>query len=630
MSRLASTVRGCALGVVLIACGPSPEPPQAGSFGTTGVGASAGMFSSSGGSGTAGPQGSGGSDSGPFFDGISKRAERAVPLVGGTLLVTRDGTTAVAADPDRDRVFLIDLHDLTVRAIEAPSGSVPGRVVEGAAGSVFVVAQASGQLLAIDLASASLTWQSSVCGAPRALDYDAATDSVYVACRSGRVAVVSASSGQVQKLLQFDDDLIDILVQDSSLVLARRRQAELVMVAADGSVRRGSPTAPPLIASNGFRVRRLPSGVILTTHTVASVGGEPLSSSFTNVATAAVSMTPALPASLPLPVMLPVDPRDQAVAPVRFDSQLLGANVGPFDLAVSPDGARFAMLSLGDAWSKVRGSLYVGPIDAGTGRVSEGFWVAATGSASLVQRVEGEPVALAFDAKGRVLVQSREPAALVLENGVFVSLSEESRSDSSLALFYTNLGSGAACATCHPAAADDGRSWLTTETEGPLRTQSLEGGTVAQSPYLRLGTLPSFHFAALRMITDYGDANTISRFSAAQFELLGEWLGDLPKPARPDDLDSAAAKRGETLFTSEGCATCHSGEFWSDARLHDVGGASDFITPKLTGLAGHAPYFHDGCARSLSDLFGLCGDSVHKTTLVGSARADLLEFLRSL
>src|SRR5690242_17970584 len=31
------------------------------------------------------------------------------PIQGGTLLVARDGVTAVAADPDRDAVYLVDL-----------------------------------------------------------------------------------------------------------------------------------------------------------------------------------------------------------------------------------------------------------------------------------------------------------------------------------------------------------------------------------------------------------------------------------------------------------------------------------------------------------------------------------------
>src|SRR5436853_6473359 len=57
------------------------------------------------------------------------------PISGGTLMVTRDGTTAVAADPDRDRAWFVALDSLQVRAtVVFERGDEPGRVADDRAG----------------------------------------------------------------------------------------------------------------------------------------------------------------------------------------------------------------------------------------------------------------------------------------------------------------------------------------------------------------------------------------------------------------------------------------------------------------------------------------------------------------
>jgi mono/diheme cytochrome c family protein len=65
---------------------------------------------------------------------IVTRASGPPPLSGGTLLVTRDGHTAVAADPDRDLVHLVDLSSGLVHAVALTAGDEPGRLVEDGAG----------------------------------------------------------------------------------------------------------------------------------------------------------------------------------------------------------------------------------------------------------------------------------------------------------------------------------------------------------------------------------------------------------------------------------------------------------------------------------------------------------------
>ena len=44
----------------------------------------------------------------PVFNATVKAGTPPPPISGGTLLVLRDGVTAVAADPDRDLVYVVD------------------------------------------------------------------------------------------------------------------------------------------------------------------------------------------------------------------------------------------------------------------------------------------------------------------------------------------------------------------------------------------------------------------------------------------------------------------------------------------------------------------------------------------
>src|SRR5437870_4044412 len=62
---------------------------------------------------------------------------KPLPISGGTLLILRDGKTAVAADPDRNVVWLADLDRMQQTGrIDLQSGDEPGRLVEDSDGKV--------------------------------------------------------------------------------------------------------------------------------------------------------------------------------------------------------------------------------------------------------------------------------------------------------------------------------------------------------------------------------------------------------------------------------------------------------------------------------------------------------------
>src|SRR5687767_6228533 len=71
-------------------------------------------------------------------------------ISGGTLVVTDDGL-AVAADADRDRVYVVDLGAEVVRAtVDLEAGDEPGRVVADADGRFHVALRGGGALLDLD------------------------------------------------------------------------------------------------------------------------------------------------------------------------------------------------------------------------------------------------------------------------------------------------------------------------------------------------------------------------------------------------------------------------------------------------------------------------------------------------
>jgi hypothetical protein len=93
----------------------------------------------------------------------------APPAVsGGTLLILADGKTAVAADPDRDRIYVVDVALRTVTfTLALSAGDEPGRVIEDAAGRVHVALRGGGALLTANPTSGAIVARRPVCAAAR-------------------------------------------------------------------------------------------------------------------------------------------------------------------------------------------------------------------------------------------------------------------------------------------------------------------------------------------------------------------------------------------------------------------------------------------------------------------------------
>jgi YVTN family beta-propeller protein len=128
------------------------------------------------------------------------------------------------------------------------------------------------------------------------------------------------------------------------------------------------------------------------------------------------------------------------------------------------------------------------------------------------------------------------------------------------------------------------------------------------------------------------------KLSTAQEEDLVAYLRTLaPAPALGSfevKKDGAAVRRGREVFDRQRCASCHASPTWTSARTHDVGLSDEmnhraFNPPSLRGVSHAGPYFHDGRAATLAEVF-----TRHRHQLQGERGAkelnDLLAFLESL
>jgi hypothetical protein len=564
-------------------------------------------------------------------------ASHATPVSGGTLLITRDGT-AVAADPDRDRVFLVKRVDAPDRGadrvteVALPSGDEPGRGVEDSGGRVHVATRRGGALVTIDLATGRVLDRRYVCPSPRGVAYDPALDQVHVACQSGELVSLSAGGGDALRVLTPARDLRDVVVDGDRLLISRFKSAEVLVVAADGSVvktmqpRKGTTLFEPSVA---WRMQKLPSGGVALLHqrsngSQIAIGPSGYYGGNGGCSGAIVEGT-----------VSKVNP-DDGGSGYNPPPVALGIVVGQSDFAISPDGSLAAVVTIGHSWlagsrsggpPTMRPKLQVMPPD---------FSPPNPCGLQPDSGVEGEPIAVAITAENHVVVQSREPAQLQVFDAdsralETIRLSRDSRADTGIALFHMDSGFGISCASCHPEGMEDGRTWEFADI-GKRRSQSVAGGVMATAPFHWDGDIAGFTELVHEVFESrMGGA----RPNSQQIEKFSSWLDRIPAPAALA-VDGTAAERGRAIFESAqaGCSSCHAGSHFTNNNAYDVGTGGHFQVPSLVGIGARAPYLHDGCATTLRARFGAdCGggDQHGMTSRLNAGQIDdLVAFLESL
>jgi mono/diheme cytochrome c family protein/cytochrome c5 len=160
----------------------------------------------------------------------------------------------------------------------------------------------------------------------------------------------------------------------------------------------------------------------------------------------------------------------------------------------------------------------------------------------------------------------------------------------------------------------------------------------------QMGGLGSFSEPRLNLSVTNGTVDLVT----SKLPALQAYQLSIKAPAPPaGSFDAAAAARGKVLFEGAGkCATCHTGESFTDANstLHP---ASDsmaepetpsyasrsatklYRTSPLKGVWQHAPYFHDGSAATLEAVVQRY-NTRRSLGLTAQEIADLAQYLKSL
>ena len=180
------------------------------------------------------------------------------------------------------------------------------------------------------------------------------------------------------------------------------------------------------------------------------------------------------------------------------------------------------------------------------------------------------------------------------------------------------------CAVCHFDGGMDGRTWLGFP-DGPRNTPALFG--VGRTlPVHWSGDLDELQDVELTVRNIQAGTGLLEGEAfdtlgpphgglSAELDAMASFMASLEVPPSPYMVSPEALQRGEQLFVELDCASCHPPPLYTDRQLHDVGTGNPelernshgrgttFDVPSLLGIWATAPYFHDGSAATLADVF---------------------------
>lgn len=319
----------------------------------------------------------------------------------------------------------------------------------------------------------------------------------------------------------------------------------------------------------------------------------------------------------------------------------------------------------------VNGSMVTQPavltLEIGTGLAPQGVLIDALSNRIFTQNFMGRSVTV-LDAHP-FLVENRTalPVLATTQSVTAELLSAEVLQGKRI--FYnaadTRMGADSyiSCATCHVDGGHDGRVWdFTGRGEGLRRTTDLRGrngmghGAVHWSgnfdeiqdfehdirgPFGGTGflDLSPQEFATLHPDPASGKAGLSADLDALAAYVSSLSPGHTPRsPNRnANGTFTAAALAGQAVFAAQNCASCHSGNSFTNSTLTNVGTQSTLSglrlgqpltgidTPTLHGLHASRVYLHHGQAATLEEVFSYVGGSLRyagQAEMMGSAAVD--------
>lgn len=580
----------------------------------------------------------------PFFPlelGPTVKAEDPPPAVsGGTMALSPDQSLLVAADPDRDQIYVMQVNALnSLEVIDLQYRDEPGRVVIDDSNRAHVALRRGGGFVSIDLTNNSIIGRREACAAPRGIDFDELTGALFLACHSGKLMTLDPATGALLDETFIEAGLRDVVVTSEHIYVSKFRTAELFVLNRDFEQlttmkpptlesmtfdpNTGEERMSPFEPSVAWRTIAHPDGGVVMMHqrgraddlkpSGGGYGGDPCFGGALHSAVTPMQYGVETPTTAGLGfVSLPVDGalfRDNADAVVVSAGNMssIGFELMAPAVSIEVNSQHFDFdCPIRDAWQSDLG---------------------------------GQVTSVVALADNTVILQVREPAQLRIYapgsfwNGTVVDLDPDSRRDTGHQLFHVNPGSGVACAGCHPEGSDDGRVW-DFQCIGERRTQPLHFGILGTEPFHWDGDMEDFTMLMTEVF--------VGRMSGEQprtgdIELMGEWLDSVAPPPVETPANPSAVARGRALFmdTGVGCSSCHSGSKLISEGWFDVGTGGSFQVPSLVGLADREPYMHTGCAKTLRERFTnpACGggDMHGRISHLSPAQIDdLIAYLETL
>jgi 6-phosphogluconolactonase (cycloisomerase 2 family) len=200
------------------------------------------------------------------------------------------------------------------------------------------------------------------------------------------------------------------------------------------------------------------------------------------------------------------------------------------------------------------------------------------------------------------------------------------------------------CSTCHPGGRADGLNWdLLNDGLGNAKNTLSHVFSTVTPPSMRTGVRASaavaiaagFKYIEFQQHSDQDQQDVYDYMNSLRPE---------PSPYLNKGFLTVSALRGKALFQNPviGCATCHSGPYFTDLQLRNVGtghpgdvGPYDPIykTTTLDELWRTGPYLHDGSAPTLQDVLTTQNsNNLHGVTtqLSSSQIGDLVAYLNQI
>ncbi|MEZ4447904.1 MAG: c-type cytochrome [Nannocystaceae bacterium] len=534
---------------------------------------------------------------------------RPSPILGGTLTLSGDGGLAIASDPDRDLIHVVDLSTNKVRhTVALADGDRPHRVIFGSEGQVHVVLRGPGELATLDPVAGTVTARVPLCPEPRGIALDPGDASLYAACAGGSLLHLS-ETGELLERFELEPDLRDVLIVDGKVMVSLFRSASLLGL--DGT-RVVIPSINDSVPHVAWRTWVTPDGEIAMLHQLASTQPVPID---------------------PEPGEIPEESApyggggggcelgivNAAITTIAYGevttTPLVDSNL-TVDAAFSPDGGWVAMAVPGalpleeqadTSKKKDRGrdtrfddfDLFGGDLLRQTVRVDPKH---DPGCFPMVTEDDyGQVTAVAFAADGRLIMQSREPARLMVRDDATggalttIALEGEARFDTGHEIFHRATKSGLSCASCHPEGTDDGHVW-DFEGLGPRRTQAIDVGLRDTAPYHWDGDMPDFDVLMSEVLAHRMGGK---RQSPDRSDSFTRWIFDQERPAAHSGVDALATiENGKALFTAYECSKCHDGAALGGTRTERIAGEEKQV-PTLRRISLHPPYMHDGRSKTL-------------------------------